>query len=159
MDLKVIITINEKNANLYNALFAKAYQALKAANKLKPEFENEEGRFLSLDDYFAHMSDLLALDVTYMMLPLDETTFAINANTRSISTPKIVTLQNDQIAETVVFTIDRFFDYMDLSETTCIVQYITADNKARIYVVPFYDITSYSKEDKSDSMQSTLLNV
>jgi hypothetical protein len=92
MDLKVIITINEKNANLYNALFAKAYQALKTANKLKPEFENEEGRFLSLDDYFAHMSDLLALDVTYMMLPLDETTFAINANTRSISTPKIVTL-------------------------------------------------------------------
>ena len=37
---------------------------------------------------------------------------------------------------------------MDLSQTVCIVQYITADNKARIYVVPFYDITTYAHEDK-----------
>ena len=142
MDLKVIITINEKNANLYNALFAKAYQALKTANKLKPEFENEEGRFLSLDDYFAHMSDLLALDVTYMMLPLDETTFAINANTRSISTPKIVTLQNDQIAETVVFTIDRFFDYMDLYNATIYVQWTLPSGKEGATLVEMKDIES-----------------
>lgn len=142
MDLKVIITINEKNANLYNALFAKAYQALRVANKLKPEFENEEGRFLSLDDYFAHMSDLLALDVTYMMLPLDETAFAINANTRSISTPKIVTLQNDQIAETVVFTIDRFFDYMDLYNATIYVQWTLPSGKEGATLVEMKDIES-----------------
>lgn len=142
MDLKVIITINEKNANLYNALFAKAYQALKTASKLKPEFENDEGRFLSLDDYFAHMSDLLALDVTYMMLPLDETAFAINANTRSISTPKIVTLQNDQIAETVVFTIDRFFDYMDLYNATIYVQWTLPSGKEGATLVEMKDIES-----------------
>ena len=37
---------------------------------------------------------------------------------------------------------------MDLSQTVCIVQYITADNKARIYAVPFYDITTFAHEDK-----------
>lgn len=91
----MIITINENNVSQYNALFAKAYQALKAAGKLRPGMENSEGRFLSIDDYFAHMADLLTLDVTYMMLPLDENPFVINANTRAISAPKIVTLQND----------------------------------------------------------------
>lgn len=69
------------------------------------------------------MEDLLALDVTYMMLPLDETTFNINANTRAISAPKIVILQEDQIAETVVFTIDRYFDYMDLNNAQIWVQW------------------------------------
>lgn len=85
--------------------------------------ENDEGRFLSLDDYFAHMADLLLLNPTYMMLPLDETTFDINANSRAISAPKIVVLQNDQIAETVIFTIDRYFDYMDLNNAEIWVQW------------------------------------
>lgn len=113
----MIITITEKNAHLYNALFAKAYQELKSRNLLKIE-ENDEGRFLSLDDYFAHMADLLTINNTYMMLPLDESPFTINANTRSITAPKIVALQNDQIAEVLTFTIDRYFDYMDLNNAT-----------------------------------------
>lgn len=142
MDLKVIITINEKNASLYNALFAKSYQALAAAGKLREGFENSEGRFLSLDDYFAHMSDLLALDITYMMLPLDETAFTINANTRAISAPKIVALQNDQIAETVVFSIDRFFDYMDLNNATIYVQWTLPSGKEGATQIEMKDIAS-----------------
>ena len=77
------------------------YELIPAAGKLREGMENDEGRFLSIDDYFAHMADLLLLNPTYMMLPLDETTFDINANNRAISAPKIVILQNDQIAETV----------------------------------------------------------
>ena len=115
--------MNEKNAAQYNALFAKAYQELAAAGKLREGMENDEGRFLSIDDYFAHMADLLLLNPTYMMLPLDETTFDINANNRAISAPKIVILQNDQIAETVIFTIDRYFDYMDLNNAEIWVQW------------------------------------
>lgn len=140
MDFKVIITINDKNANLYRALFTKAYQALEQAGKLKDEFKNEEGRFLNLDDYFAHMSDLLALDIVYMMLPLDEASFTINANTRVIATPKIVTLQNDQIAETVVFTIDRFFDYMDLNNATIYVQWTLPSGKEGATEIEMKDI-------------------
>lgn len=89
------------------------------------------------------MSDLLALDNTYMMLPLDETAFAINANTRSITTPKIVTLQNDQIAETVVFTIDRFFDYMDLYNATIYVQWtLPVSGRTGATLVEMKDIES-----------------
>jgi hypothetical protein len=125
----VIITINEKNAHLYNALFAKAYQALDAVGKVREDAVNEEGRFLSLDDYFAHMADLLSLDSTYMMLPLDESPFAINANSRSIAAPRIVALQKDQIAETVIFTIDRYFDHMDLNNATIYVQWTLPSGK------------------------------
>ena len=134
----MIITITEKNAGLYNALFAKAYQALDKAGKLK--VEHEEGRFLSLDEYFSHMADLLVLDPAYMMLPIDETPFAINADTRVITTPRIVVLQNDQIAETVVFTIDRYFDYMDLYNANAYVQWTLPDGTEGATEIEFRDI-------------------
>lgn len=110
MDFKVIVKINETNIDKYNALFAKAYQALKAEGQLKPEAENNEGRFLSLNHYLAHAKELLALDASYLMIPLDEDTFDINAETRQIKAKKIVVLQNDNVAETIQFTIDRYFD-------------------------------------------------
>lgn len=75
------------------------------------------------------MADLLALDSTYMMLPLDESPFAINANTRAITAPRIVSLQNDQIAETAIFTIDRYFDYMDLRNAEIYVQWTLPSGK------------------------------
>jgi len=37
---------------------------------------------------------------------------------------------------------------MDLSTTTCIIQYINADGEANIYPVPFFDIQTYANEDK-----------
>ena len=138
----MIITITEKNAGLYNALFAKAYQELEAINKLKPEVVNTERRFLSLDDYFAHMADLLALNPTYMMLPIDEAAFTINANTRAISTPKVVTLQNDQIAETLMFTVDRYFDYMDLYNARVFVQWTLPSGKEGATEIELKDITT-----------------
>ena len=75
------------------------------------------------------MADLLALDPKYMMLPLDENPFAINADTRAINAPKIVVLQKDQIAEMLIFTIDRYFDYMDLYNTDIYVQWTLPDGK------------------------------
>lgn len=103
---------------------------------------NSEGRFLSLDDYFAHMADLLALNPAYMMLPIDESAFTINANTRAISTPKVVTLQNDQIAETLMFTVDRYFDYMDLYNATVYVQWTLPSGKEGATEIELKDITT-----------------
>lgn len=53
------------------------------------------------------------------MLPLDEPTFDIDANTRDILVPEVfrkngVGVQGDQLAETLFFTIDRYFDTTDL---------------------------------------------
>lgn len=125
----MIISLNENNMDKYKALFAKAYQELEALGKIREGCQNDEKRFLSLDDYFAHMGDLLELDLTYMMLPLDEQPFSINANSRVITAPKITVLQNDQVAETIMFTIDRYFDYMDLNNATVYVQWTLPDGR------------------------------
>lgn len=61
------------------------------------------------------------------MLPLEETPFAINANTRTISNPKITIVQNDQNAEVIMFTIDRYFDYKDLDRALIYVQWTLPD--------------------------------
>lgn len=119
---------------LYSHLFSRAYAALlgKQAEKnyLTPA-ELEVGRFVSLDNYFAHMGDLYEIDPKYLMLPLDETSealFKIDANTRKVTIPKPFDacsgIQTDNMCEIIVFTIDRYFDYQDLSDLNICVQWI-----------------------------------
>lgn len=64
----------------------------------------------------------------FLMLPLDEAPFEINANSRQITIPDNfkkygVSLHGDQIAETLLFRVDRFFDFNDLLTTTIFVQW------------------------------------
>ena len=82
------------------------------------------------------------------ILPSSEKIYNIDLKTLTIETPKYLSVEHDHKSETVYFKVDRYFDYMDLSETVCVVQYVTADNEARIYPVPFYDITTYAQEGK-----------
>jgi hypothetical protein len=55
------------------------------------------------------------------MVPLDEDPFIIDLNTRSITVPtsfsKCASVQTDMLAETIIFVVDRYFDYMDLANT------------------------------------------
>ncbi len=88
----------------------------------------------SLNEYFAYLNDILdavakkdhgntneANDKAFFVrLPLDEDVFAINANTRVITVPAAfeangISVQGDELAEVVYFTIDRFFDKVDLA--------------------------------------------
>lgn len=63
------------------------------------------------------------------MLPLGEPHFVINADTRNISVPSAfrtaggVGLANDQIAETLIFEIDRYYDFVDLATTGIYIQW------------------------------------
>jgi hypothetical protein len=54
----------------------------------------------------------------FIMLPLNEEYLEINADTREIHIPasfkKLVGVEGDHFAETLIFSIDRFFDYIDL---------------------------------------------
>jgi hypothetical protein len=76
-------------------------------------------------------------------LPAGEIVYDIDLNSREINSPKFLSVKKDHKSETVYFRVDRFFDYVDLSTTVCLVQYITPKTKkSRIYVVPFYDIAS-----------------
>ena len=69
----------------------------------------------------------------YVVLPVDEETFNIDANSRAIAVPASfkkngVGIQGDHTAEIVYFVIDRYFDNTDLAEQSMkiMIQYETA---------------------------------
>lgn len=79
--------------------------------------------------------------VTYSTLPSDESRFIIDANTRSITIPpefQFLGVKNDHKAETIYFEIDRYFDAVDLSTHTCVVQFSNSSNSG-LYPVTVMD--------------------
>lgn len=128
----MITYINAKNAEDYQILFSKAAAVLKTAQPhVISESLAQQGltwddfAIGSLNEYFAYLEDIMAAtsgdqQKFFVRLPLDEDVFAINADTRTISVPANfnragVGVQGDEMAEVVYFTIDRFFDSMDLA--------------------------------------------
>lgn len=69
----------------------------------------------------------------------ENNTCFVNLKTRSIASPKFISVAKDHNAEVLYFVVDRFYDYMDLSTTTCLVQY-SIKNNDYIYIVPYFDI-------------------
>jgi hypothetical protein len=72
--------------------------------------------------------------VQYLVLPLDEPAFEINANTRDIKVPAAfsqngVGVQGDHGAEILYFKINRFFDTMDFGrdDVSIVIQWKTKD--------------------------------
>lgn len=140
---------NKIQLELYTKLFSDAYAELKEAN-----IENlpERGYFATLDEYFAHMGDLISLDdpSRYILLPLDETSegiFTINANDRTIAIPsqfsRCGAVQNDEKCEIAVFTIDRYFDFQDLDLTQICVQWVNAAGEEGISHIKYRDLKTY----------------
>ena len=78
-----------------------------------------------------------------VLAPSDERIYNIDLSTRKIESPDFLSIEKDHMAETIYFTVDRYYDNIDLLETTCIVQYINANKEARIYAVPFFDVTTF----------------
>ena len=75
-------------------------------------------------------------------LPFSHNIYDINLDTRVINGPKMLSVQRDHKSEVIYFKIDRYFDYMDLNNTICIIQYIVPGDKEKIphiYIVPFFD--------------------
>lgn len=124
----MITYINKENAKDYQALFSKATKVLQDNQPDNLNIENwQDFQIGSLNEYFAYLETLVNLDSLtleqksmFVRLPLDEDVFEINADTRAISIPSTfarygIGVQGDEMAEVVYFTIDRFFDSMDLA--------------------------------------------
>lgn len=154
------------NSKLYAKLF-------EDASKVLTEIKGTNVTITDLNTYFQYIGDLRAKHIEkvteasamslasaqyrneaynsysrFLMLPLEEPYFSINANSRSISVPAEfktvggVGLTGDQIAETILFEIDRYFDFMDLINTNIFVQWKKADGSesaSRITLVDFTD--------------------
>lgn len=71
-----------------------------------------------------------------------KTIYDIDLGTREINAPQFLSVSTDHKAETIYFRVKRFHDYMDLSNTICVIQYITPDGKVHLYAVPFYDVVT-----------------
>ena len=106
---------------------------------------DNDGKINSLEDYFSVLKTLsLSFDTNYQILPIDEPTFDIDLNTRSIQFPKgnyVYAVVGDDLAETIYFKTDRYFDNVDLNDMTIAIIVNTGEKK---YLIPtnVRDITS-----------------
>ena len=142
----MVTYIDTKNQAKYQVLFNKAEFVLKNADNLPEGINREEIEIATLNQYFAYLKDLITVSSNeniksyFLRLPLDEELFEINANTRAISVPRNfssngVGVQGDETAEIIYFSIDRFFDRMDLADDdiNIVIQWETKDkNKESI---------------------------
>ena len=100
-------------------------------------------------EYYAYLHQIQSSNPpTIALIPNREKIYTIDLNSREIETPEFLSIEKDHASETVYFIVDRYYDFVDLSQTICIVQYVNAAGEARIYPVPFYDIHTYSEDKK-----------
>ena len=84
-----------------------------------------------------------------VFLPFKDNIYEVDLSNRVIYGPDHLSVRRDHRAEVLYFKVDRYFDYMDLSNTICIVQYLVPNESIpRVYIVPYFDTTSYAKENK-----------
>lgn len=88
--------------------------------------------------------------VSAILLPSDENIYEIDLNARTVNAPEFLSVRKDHAAETVYFLVDRFYDNMDLSQTTCIIEYINAAGEEKFFPVPFYDVTTFGNSVRND---------
>ena len=122
----------EQNTTKYQSLFEEATKALLPDGA---EY-NPDTAISSLNEYFYYLHSLIKLRVEnpskfknkFMILPVDEELFEINANTREIIVPhsfkKTAGVEGDQVAEVIYFSIDRYFDTMDLNNQNIYIEWI-----------------------------------
>jgi hypothetical protein len=120
----MITTLNDKTSlemrEKYTRLFNNAYNDLKAYDEKEgTDYVKGESVFTDLGQYYGHMADYLSIGKpVYIMLPLDESNFHIDTNTREITVPtnfkKCGGVTNDNVCEIITFTVDRYFDFVDL---------------------------------------------
>ena len=136
----MVTYIDTTNRAKYQVLFAKAEQALRSADNLPAGIDLDTLEIATLNQYFAYLQDLITVSSNenirsyFLRLPLDEDLFEINANTRAIEIPSSfsangVGVQGDETAEIVYFSIDRYFDHMDLAneDMNIVIQWETKD--------------------------------
>lgn len=86
-----------------------------------------------------------------VFLPYAHNIYDIDLSTRQVHGPEFISARRDHKAEVIYFKVDRYFDYMDLANTICIIEYIVPGDIKRIphiYIVPFYDTSKFKTENK-----------
>lgn len=120
----------------YSVIFAKASELLTRKMGIEKNITTLRGYFQNLQNIQDACRDPQTGEVTkefydYVLLPLDEKRFEINANTREITIPigfrSGVGVTGDQASEIIFFTIDRYFDTTDLATQQIYIEWKNAD--------------------------------
>lgn len=88
---------------------------------------------------------------TNVYLPYPDNIYNIDLKNRKINGPEFISVERDHKSQILYFKIDRYFDYMDLATTVCVIEYIIPGDFKRVpylYVVPFYDTAKFARENK-----------
>ena len=105
-----------RDDRLNKSLFDKANELIKEIPGAT-HIDNIDEYFLNLGHIKKALQEQNINDISYFMLPIDEPLFEINANTRLIKIPDEfktgISVQGDEIAETIFFSIDRYYDTTD----------------------------------------------
>lgn len=140
----MVITINDKNRKLYNDFFVEAYEDAKKASltadnnyNFEGLFEDGKEAFSSLWEYYHYLPELAKYKpIYYTKLPLDEPMVEINGNSREMSVPaqltKCASIENDHLAESIMFSIDRFHDSQDLMAAQTWIQWTAMNGEEKI---------------------------
>ena len=124
-----MITVFDAGNYAQQVFFNKAFAYLKAQGQILNPDELAADKFLSIDSYFAHIQELVTIDPSFVLIPTDEAPFEIDANSRQIKIPadfaKCAGVTGDSMSEIVTFTVDRYFDYVDLARAQICVQWDT----------------------------------
>lgn len=101
----------------------------------------------SLNEYFYYMDSIPAIkNGKYTRLPLDENLFEIDADTRNIAVPPVfaqngISVQSDEVAETLYFKIDRYYDATDLATQNVFIEWKNAADEG-VSIPWVFDIES-----------------
>ena len=104
----------------------------------------------SAQEYLSRLQDIRNenLHKEVLQIPSDELIYAVDLNSRTIDTPVYLSTETDHTAETIFFIVDRYYETYDLSQSTCVIEFINAKNEPGIYLVPIYDLETYAADGK-----------
>lgn len=87
-----------------------------------------------------------------VLVPGNEPILKIDLQTRKIDAPEYLSVATDHRSETIFFKVNRYFDNVDLSTMSCVIQFINANGESGMYVVPFYDVSATHPDVTEDEM-------
>ena len=77
-----------------------------------------------------------------LRIPSDEPIYKVDLNTRVINAPKFLSVETDHDAELIYFSIDRYFENVDLLTCAGLVLFKNAKNEEYAYLIPAYDVVT-----------------
>ncbi len=81
-------------------------------------------------------------------IPKSKKLYTVDLKSRKIDSPEFLSVEEDHLSNVIYFSVDRFYDYMDLSTASCVIMYQTPDGQSHMYPVPYYDVTTLVDEGK-----------